>query len=822
MRLIITEKNDVAKKISGILAKGGIKADSYYKIPYYLFADSTGEENAIVGLKGHVVQVDFPPEYSEWRKVEPRALIDAPLIKTETAKAVVRAVKKLAGEASSLVIATDFDREGELIGLEALNLAAEENQRLVRSVRRARFSALTAGEINRAFDHLDHLSEPLARAGEARQDIDLIWGATLTRFVSLATSRLGSQFLSVGRVQTPTLVLVVEREKERRAFVSEPFWVVKVDLDASGESFSAVHKEERFTDEARAQAVFDKLTGPARVTAVKQTKRKVPRPAPFNTTSFTSAATSLGYGAAAAMRIAEDLYMAGHISYPRTDNTVYPSSLDLRETLATLAQGEFGREAGQLLSRPSLSPSRGDKRTTDHPPIYPTGAPARGELGDREWRIYELVTRRFLATLADDALMESNRVDVAINGEPFFARGSRVVTAGWLDYYPYSRQKDLELPLLKEGDSATLVDKQMEARETQPPARYGQGTLIELMEKHNLGTKATRHNIIQNLYDRGYVHGNPIEPTEMGIKMAEALQEFAPHIASPEMTAQLEKDMDLISERDLKKEDVVTISRDLLREAYSSLEQNREQVAAKIYEGITDDRILGDCSKCGTHKLRIIRSKASKKRFVGCEGYPDCDQTYPLPQRGDIIGTGEICAQCGTPKIKVLGGRRPWILCLDPYCPTKAEYREKQAAKAARKGDSAKATGTEAVSGSAAAKPARAARKTATSARKTSTTRKPAAATARKSPAKATAAKAATKSSAAKATTAKPPVEPSAAETTTAKATPKAAAAKTAPDAKTPVPAPAKPRTTPRATKASPPLPAGDETPPGAGPDTAE
>jgi DNA topoisomerase-1 len=285
----------------------------------------------------------------------------------------------------------------------------------------------------------------------------------------------------------------------------------------------------------------------------------------------------------------------------------------------------------------------------------------------------------------------------------------------------------------------------------------------------------------------------------MGIKMAEALQEFAPHIASPEMTAQLEKDMDLISERDLKKEDVVTISRDLLREAYSSLEQNREQVAAKIYEGITDDRILGDCSKCGTHKLRIIRSKATKKRFVGCEGYPDCDQTYPLPQRGDIIGTGEICAQCGTPKIKVLGGRRPWILCLDPYCPTKAEYREKQAAKAARKGDSAKATGAEAVSGSAAAKPARAARKTATSARKTSTTRKPAAATTRRSPAKATAAKA-----------------------TTAKAATKASTAKTAPDAKTPVSAPARSRAKPRATKASPPLPAGDETPPGAGPDTAE
>ncbi len=690
MRLIITEKNDAAKKIAGILSVDGVLTDSYLKVPYYLFSDSEGGSSAAVGLKGHVVQVDFPPEFAEWRKVEPRELIDAPLVKTETAKSVVRTVKKLAADADSLIIATDFDREGELIGLEALNLAVEENSRLVRTVRRARYSALTPGEIKRAFSHLDHLSEPLALAGEARQDIDLIWGATLTRFVSLATGRLGSQFLSVGRVQSPTLVLVAERERERRAFVSEPFWVVKVELEAGGQRFSALHKEERFTDEARAQAVFDKLASPGTVTAVKQTSRKVRKPAPFNTTSFTSAATSLGYSAASVMRIAEDLYMAGHISYPRTDNTVYPSSLDLREALEVLTQGEFAREVGELLARTTLHASRGDKRTTDHPPIYPTGSPRRGELGDRESRLYELVVRRFMATLADDAVMETNRVDVAVSGEPFVARGNRVLSAGWLQYYPYSRQKDLELPLLHAGDLVELVDKQFDARETQPPARYGQGSLIELMEKHNLGTKATRHAIIQNLYDRGYVHGNPVEPTEMGMKMAEALQEFAPRIASPDMTAELEKDMDLISERDLTKEQVVKISRDLLRQAYGSLETNRQKVAAKIYEGITDDRILGDCPKCGEHRLRVIRSKTTKKRFVGCEGYPQCDQTYPLPQRGDIIGTGEICPQCGSPKVKVLGGRRPWVLCLDPHCPTKAEYQEKKAAresKAAAAGD---------------------------------------------------------------------------------------------------------------------------------------
>ncbi len=722
MQLIITEKNDAAKKISGILAAGGVEHGSYLKVDYYSYDDKSGRATTVVGLKGHVVQVDFPPEYSEWRKVEPRTLIDAPLVKTESAKSVVRTVKKLAADADTLVIATDFDREGELIGLEALNLALEENPKLVRTVRRARFSSLTPGEITSAFENLDQLSEPLARAAEARQDIDLIWGATLTRFVSLATSRLGSSFLSVGRVQTPTLVLVAEREKERKAFVSEPFWVVRIEVETDGQRFGAVHKEERFSDEAKATAVFEKLVTPGSITAVKQTSRKVPRPAPFNTTSFTSAATSLGFSASAAMRTAEDLYMAGHISYPRTDNTVYPTTLDLRESLGILAEGEFGQEAGELLARPELRPSRGEKRTTDHPPIYPTGGPRRSELGDREWRLYELVARRFMATLADEAVTESNRIDLTVSDEPFFARGNRVVSPGWLAYYPYSRQKDQELPALHDGDKVDLVDKQFEAKETQPPSRYGQGTLIELMEKNNLGTKATRHAIIQNLYDRGYVHGNPVEPTSMGMKMAEALQEFAPRIASPDMTAELEKDMDLIAVRDLTKEQVVTISRDLLRQAYSSLETNKEALAAKIYEGITDDRILGDCPKCGEHKIRVIRSKATKKRFVGCEGYPACDQTYPLPQRGDIISTEDVCPECGTPKIKVLGGRRPWILCLDPYCPTKAEYREKQAARAASgettgkrgkaKGSAAKASTTKTAAKKTTAKKTAAASKT--------------------------------------------------------------------------------------------------------------
>ena len=188
-----------------------------------------------VGLKGHVMSPAFPEGYSNWQETDLHDLIDAELIKEPTDKNVVKAIRKLAKDADAVVIATDYDREGELIGLEALEEILEVNPGVVGAngeseaealaarppVKRARYSALTKEEIERAFSHLDDLSYDLAYAGAARQDIDLIWGATLTRAVSLATRRFGSNFLSVGRVQSPTLALIVERELERRAHVAE-------------------------------------------------------------------------------------------------------------------------------------------------------------------------------------------------------------------------------------------------------------------------------------------------------------------------------------------------------------------------------------------------------------------------------------------------------------------------------------------------------------------------------------------------------------------------------------------------------------------------
>jgi len=688
MRLIISEKANAAKKIAQILAEDSVKNGKHRSVPHHTFVWG-GEECVSVGLKGHVLNPEYPEEYSNWQKVEPSELIDAEILKSVSEKGVANAVKSLAKKADRVVIATDFDREGELIGVEALSLAFEANPKLMDHVERARFSALTTGEVTRAFENLLEVSRELADAGEARQDIDLIWGATLTRWVSRATKRYGSAFLSVGRVQSPTLVLIAERERERRAFVAEPYWELVATLRNGGGPFAVHHAHGRFKQEVEARKALDNLTDTATVTEVKQRSATRPPPTPFNTTGFLTEAAKLGIRPSRAARIAEDLYTDGYISYPRTDNTVYPRSLDLREILGYLKRVEgVGTHAERFLGADKLSPTRGKRETTDHPPIYPTGYASRKALRDDQWKVYQLVVRRFLATLSGPARNLRTTLRFESGGETLTTSGTVVTEEGWLGVYPYGRRADEELPALNEGDEVEVIDAEVLSKETQPPGRYGQGRLIKLMEDLGLGTKATRPSIIQNLYDRGYVHDDPIVPTETGIAVADALKHFASEIATHEMTAELERSMDAISEGKVSKDSVVDESRDLLRRVYEHLESSEKKFADIVWEGIREDSVLGPCKKCGRN-LVIKKARKSGKRFAGCEGYPECDQTYSLPQRGEIIPLGTQCDTCGSPEIKVVGGRgRPWITCIDMDCPKQQERREAAAkARAQRGGD---------------------------------------------------------------------------------------------------------------------------------------
>src|SRR5688500_16742427 len=272
MRLIVTEKNNSAKKIAEILGSD-VRSDKTYKVPYYTWTDDEGEHLAI-GLKGHLLKREFTGEYDSWQKTDLHDLIDAVPVDAATDKNVLRALKKVAKDADEIVIATDYDREGELIGLEALREALDANPGIVDGaapdgelsaatlegaqppVKRARYSALTKDEIERAFSEVDDLDYDLAHAGAARQDIDLLWGAALTRAVSLATRRFGANFLSVGRVQSPTLGLIVEREMERRAHVAKPFWEVFARFENADGAFEAHHATDKFWDKGEADAAI--------------------------------------------------------------------------------------------------------------------------------------------------------------------------------------------------------------------------------------------------------------------------------------------------------------------------------------------------------------------------------------------------------------------------------------------------------------------------------------------------------------------------------------------------------------------------------------
>jgi DNA topoisomerase-1 len=717
MRLIVTEKNNSAKKIADILGRNRAKADKTYKVPFYTWTDDGGGEQTTIGLKGHVLGPAFPEGYSNWQKTDLHDLIDAELIKEPTDKNVVKAIRKMAKQADELVIATDFDREGELIGLEALEEMLEANPGLGSredadngslTIKRARYSALTGEEIERAFDELDELSYPLANAGAARQDIDLLWGATLTRAVSLATRRFGSNFLSVGRVQSPTLGLIVEREMERRAHVPKPFWELFAKFRHPDGSFEAHHATDKFWDKAEADRALAGTSSPGTVKAISARRSTRRPPTPLNTTAFTTDASSrLGITPASAMRIAEDLYMDGFISYPRTDNTVYPASLPVRELVGSLVRvKEFSAAAG-LLEQPQLTPTRGKKETTDHPPIYPTQAIHPGALEGPKKRVYELVVRRFLATFSPPMVTESTRADIEAGSEPYFVRGSVVVDPGYAAIYTYARSADEEIPKLEEGQTLELDGEPwLLDKETQPPARISQGKLIEMMEERGLGTKATRAEIIQKLYDRGYVYANPPIPSETGVAMYEAFRKYVPRMATAEMTAQLEAEMDRIAGGEMSKGEVVGDSRDLLHRTWSEIDESREELAKVVWKGMDEDRILGPCKVCeeagrkkedgSLNMLRIIRAKKSGKRFVGCTGWKaddpeSCDQTFPLPQRGDVFRLEERCSVCGrTPRLKVVPFRgRTWNLCLNDDCESMAEMKkrraEREAARAAKK-----------------------------------------------------------------------------------------------------------------------------------------
>ena len=620
-----------------------------------------------------------------WKVPSLPYLVWAPIEKLPAEKEIIRALKNLAKKADSVVIGTDFDREGELIGSDALAMVRDVAPDV--PVSRARYSAFTKAEIDHAFNNLVELDQNLADAGESRQYIDLIWGAALTRYLTMA--KFGGGFgnvRSAGRVQTPTLALVVERERERLAFKPEDYWVISGEARPAGagddQAFKISHAQGRFTDENAATTAFSHVENATTgtVTEVVKKSRTQRPPTPFNTTSLQAAAAAEGISPARTMRIAESLYMDGLISYPRVDNTVYPRSLDLRATVKAIsAVPQYAPACRELLSREKLTATRGKTETTDHPPIYPTAAADPTKLEPAQWKLYNLIARRFLATLSDPAVIEGTKIEIDVAGEPFVASGDVLKLPGFRGVYPFGLKKDEQLPALETGDTVDVRDMQLEAKQTEPPARYSQGKLVQEMEKRGLGTKSTRASIIERLYAVKYFKGTPsgpIEPSQLGMAIIDALHEFAPRITTPDMTSELEEDMTHVAEGTDTQDQVVYHSRTLLAGMLDALIEHKDDLGEAISDAVTADAKVGTCPKCGKD-LVMKTSAKTRGSFIGCMGWPDCDVTYPVPSGvrvSPLEGEAAVCPECGAPRIKCQPFRqKAYEVCVNPKCPTNYE-----------------------------------------------------------------------------------------------------------------------------------------------------
>jgi DNA topoisomerase-1 len=668
-KLVISEKGSSARRIATILSSGKSKRESIERVPVYHF-EREGEEHSVIGLRGHIVGLDYPEELNDWAKVNPRDLVRARPEKRVIMKSIASALKSLAADKAEVIVATDYDREGELIGVEALDIVKEVAPKA--KLKRARFSSLTKADIERAFDSLTDVDYALAQSAETRQIIDLAWGATLTRFISLASSRVGHEFLSVGRVQSPTLALIVDREREIDDFVPKSFWEIRATFK-KGIEFTGRHSEGRFWNKVDAETTLEAVdgakTGKVHLYESKETDERPP--VPFNTTIFLTEANRQGFSASRAMIIAEDLYTSGWISYPRTDNTVYPPALSLKFLLEKLLDSAFKKEAKELLGQEKIVPTRGKSFATDHPPIHPVRGATKSKIRGDKWKIYELICRRFLATVAPPARVRTSEAEIDVKKERFLCEGREILSPGWRSYYPYYPAKESDLPELSEGGRVKILGIDMEEDKTKPPPRFSQGSLIQEMEKLGLGTKSTRHEIIKKLYNRKYVEGRYLTPTVSARAVVDALEDHNVGIEKPEMTNVLEKDMLEIANGSKTREQVVEESQDILEEVMKNLQTNRKEIGEEIKTALRMQNFIGVCKSCGGN-LNVIRSRRGQ-RFIGCSGYPNCKVTHPLPQAGKVIPTKMVCEECGSPMIEITerGGKE--VICVDAKCPKTRE-----------------------------------------------------------------------------------------------------------------------------------------------------
>ena len=675
--LIITEKPQAASKIAEALGRArklNDKGIAFYEV-------SKGGKKIIVACAvGHLFTLSqnvsgsgFPIFDISWK---PNYLVR----KGDFTRKYYDTLLSLAKSAGSLTVATDYDIEGEVIGLNVVKYICGQ-----KDANRMKFSTLTSKELNQAYEtKASSLNWGQAIAGETRHFLDWFYGINLSRALMQAIKSTGRfKIMSIGRVQGPTLHLIVEKEREIQAFKSKPYWQIFITVKNS-HILELKHNKDIFNKQELAK--FENLNGKNGIAETTKKAEIFPPQPPFNLTTLqTEAYKFYGITPARTLQIAQSLYLSGLISYPRTSSQQLPASIAYKEILDKVA-GHFKTQ--HLIKR--QKPIEGKKTDPAHPSIYPTGN-FQILSGDDE-KIYNLIAKRFISLFCEDAIVDKKKITVNVDNLLFSTEGSSIRKKAWMEIYP-TKLKEVEIPDM--NGQVKVISSKIEEKETQPPRRFSPASILTELEKKNLGTKATRAAILETLYDRGYIKGTSIEATSLGISLIETLEKFSPIIIDENLTRSFEDSMEAIRESksglDEKKEKIIAKAKKAIEEISRDFSKNEKEIGTSLITAEAEVRLkereenkLGvTCPLCNKGTLTMMYSRKNRRSFIACDAYPECKNTYSLPPNSLIKKSDKVCESCNFPMLmSIRKGKKPWFFCFNKDCEVNKqrleEYKKKQ------------------------------------------------------------------------------------------------------------------------------------------------
>jgi DNA topoisomerase-1 len=568
-------------------------------------------------------------------------------------RSVVKEIKAEANRAEEIFLATDPDREGEAIAWHLLEAAELDKPRVKRVV----FHEITKPAIEEAFSHPRGIDEDLVDAQQARRILDRLVGYNLT---PLLWEKVRSR-LSAGRVQSVTLRLIVEREREIEAFVPEEYWSIDAEFKPeNGKKSFVAHLAKVDNEDPRLPTkdfvddlIKDLETSNYSVSKIKRGSRSRNPFPPFTTSTLQQQASrQLGFTAKRTMRVAQQLYEGinigegsetGLITYMRTDSTLV-SPVAIEEVRAYVQQVHG---ANYLPKDPNIYKTKSAQAQEAHEAIRPSSTLRTPEkvkdfLTPEQFKLYQLIWRRFVASQMAPALYETLSIEVLGEGKQhkytFRASGSKLQFPGFLTLYEEAKDEDakseneiLDIPEgLVDGDRLSLVKLLPEQHFTQPPPRYTEASLVQTLEEYGIGRPSTYAPIISTIQSRGYVErdNKRLIPTETGFVVNDLLVEFFPDVLGVNFTAQMEEDLDQIAGG--KRE-----WREVLGEFYRSFEPKLKHAQEMMPEtSMEPEKLDKPCPECGGD---LIVKWGRFGKFISCVNYPTCKHTEPFLEKIGIL-----------------------------------------------------------------------------------------------------------------------------------------------------------------------------------------